>query len=172
MGNGRYPYKIAPGVWARSGQSIQVEFRYRGERCRETFQLDPERQRNRKWAINAREQIRTEIATGRFDYASWFPESPRAILSGAAAVTTIGQLLENYLATLEGTVEWGTYVGYYSPRLHQMWGPCQERRTTCCPGDPTMPLGLVTVRAQKRPGSLAGAFCALGAVIEYYCASL
>jgi hypothetical protein len=41
MGNGRYPYKIAPGVWARSGQSIQVEFRYRGERCRETFPTAP-----------------------------------------------------------------------------------------------------------------------------------
>lgn len=108
-----YPKRLAPGVVARSGRSIQIEFRYRGERCRESFELDPAKKRNVNWTINAREQIKTEIATGRFDYAAWFPESSRAILSGPAAVTTVGDLLTRYIAACEGTLEYGTYIAYY-----------------------------------------------------------
>lgn len=105
-----YPKRLAPGVVARSGRSIQIEFRYRGERCRETFELDPAKKRNVNWAASARKQIKAEIATGKFDYAAWFPESPRAALSGPAAVTTVGDLLNNYLASCESTVERGDRI--------------------------------------------------------------
>ena len=66
-----------PGVRAVGKQSIQLDFRYRGVRCREWLRLEPSRA-NLKFAANLKARIEHEITTGTFDYAKHFPESPRA----------------------------------------------------------------------------------------------
>lgn len=65
------------GVKPRSKTSIEIEFRYRGVRCRETVKLPPT-PANLKHCSRLKAAIEHEIATGGFDYAKRFPDSPRA----------------------------------------------------------------------------------------------
>ena len=53
------------------------DFRYRGERCREQTALD-DTPGNRKKMRQILQRIEAEITLGTFDYARYFPESPRA----------------------------------------------------------------------------------------------
>ena len=53
-----------------------IGFRFRGERCREYFDLDDNRD-NRGVAARTLKEIEVELASGKFDYAARFPESPR-----------------------------------------------------------------------------------------------
>jgi integrase len=66
-----------PGVRATSATSIQIDFRYRGVRCRERLSLPPT-PKNLKFAARLKATIDHEIATSTFDYAKHFPDSPRA----------------------------------------------------------------------------------------------
>jgi len=59
----------------RSGR-LQLDFRYRGTRCREQTKLtDTERNRNRMEKLLDR--IDAEILLGTFEYSKYFPNSPR-----------------------------------------------------------------------------------------------
>ena len=71
--------------------TLFLDFRYRGERCREYTAL-PDTQANRKRLQKILDKIEQEIATGTFDYAAYFPNSkaptklPPAAQTAAAVV--------------------------------------------------------------------------------------
>ena len=67
------------GVHASSQSSIEITFAYRGKRCRERIKLKPTAA-NLRAAANHRGAILDAIAKGTFDYATTFPDSPRAAL--------------------------------------------------------------------------------------------
>lgn len=60
-----------PGVHAR-GNSIQIDFRYKGVRCRETLNIKPT-DSNLKQAQHFLAKIQQEIASGNFNYLDYFP---------------------------------------------------------------------------------------------------
>lgn len=60
----------------RNGKLV-VDFRYLGKRCRETTILE-DNPVNRKKLNKLLERIEAEITLGTFDYAKYFPKSPRA----------------------------------------------------------------------------------------------
>ncbi len=59
----------------RSGR-IQLDFRYRGTRCREQTKLT-DTERNRKRMEKLLDRIDAEILIGTFEYSKYFPTSPR-----------------------------------------------------------------------------------------------
>ena len=65
------------GVRAISESTIEIDFRYRGVRCRERIKRKPT-SANVKAAARYREAILDAIERGTFDYAYTFPDSPRA----------------------------------------------------------------------------------------------
>ena len=64
-------------AWLESNRGrLLIGFRYRGERCREYLGLDDNRE-NRRTAARTLKEVEGELASGKFDYAARFPESPR-----------------------------------------------------------------------------------------------
>lgn len=57
--------------------NLFIDFRYKGTRCREQTAL-PDTKANRKKVEKLLERIEAEITLGVFDYAKYFPNSPRA----------------------------------------------------------------------------------------------
>ncbi len=69
-------------AWLESNRGrLLIGFRYRGERCREYLDLDDNRD-NRRVADRTLKEIEGELASGKFDYAARFPESPRLVHFG------------------------------------------------------------------------------------------
>lgn len=62
----------ASGVRAASKTSIEIDFQYRGVRCRERIRLPPTA-RNLRYCESLKGRIEHEIATQTFDYAKHFP---------------------------------------------------------------------------------------------------
>lgn len=56
---------------------LVFDFRFRGHRCRETTSL-PDTPANRRKMAKMAQKIEAEITLGSFDYARYFPNSPRA----------------------------------------------------------------------------------------------
>src|SRR3569832_713529 len=84
--------------------SLQIEFSYRGVRCRESLRMDPTKA-NIQYAEGLRLEIKRKIANGSFRYIDYFPDSPRARLFGHAVVkTTVGELLRDHLKAYEKAV--------------------------------------------------------------------
>ena len=73
MGNTRQ----YPGIRAGSDSTIEIDFRYRGERCRERLKLEPT-PANLKRASQHRAAILHAIELGEFDYGVTFPGSKNA----------------------------------------------------------------------------------------------
>ncbi len=69
--------KTYNGVRPKSNSSIEIDFYYRGIRCRETIKLKPTPQ-NLNYAAKRKAKIEVDIAHGTFDYAKEFPDSNRA----------------------------------------------------------------------------------------------
>ena len=84
------------GVRAASETSIQIDFEYRGIRCRERIRIQPT-PANLKRAEMHRSAIMDAISRGTFDYAATFPNSPRRFLF--AEYKGEGVYLEHYLET-------------------------------------------------------------------------
>lgn len=84
------------GVRAVSNTSIQIDFEYRGQRCRERLRITPT-PANLKRVEQHRAAICDAIARGTFDYAVSFPDSPRRHLF--AEQRGAGYLIEQYLET-------------------------------------------------------------------------
>lgn len=63
------------GVRERNGR-IEIDFYYRGIRCRESLPLEPT-PKNLKYAAQLRAAILFEISQDKFDYAKYFPESKK-----------------------------------------------------------------------------------------------
>jgi len=101
---------MADGVRIRTHkhrQSIEIQFQYRGVRCRESLKLEPTKS-NLRYATGLRAQIITEIEKGIFQYGKHFPDSKRAGLFGETSSTgTIGEKLRDYKATIQKAVAAG-----------------------------------------------------------------
>ena len=94
-----------PGVRATSATSIQIDFRYKGRRCRERIALPPT-PANLKYAKRLKAAIDHEIATNTFDYAKHFPESPRARRFAAGRTSSnLRAALLDYCGTLVGQLQ-------------------------------------------------------------------
>lgn len=83
------------GVRSRSEKSIEIDFVYRGTRCRETFKLAPT-PANLKRVAQHRAVILEAIAHNTFDYAITFPESKNRF-KFAERPQSAGLQLEDYL---------------------------------------------------------------------------
>lgn len=107
MGTGRGTGGVRPAT----DTSIEVDFYYRGERCRERIKLPPT-QRNIRWAENLLGQIRIEIAKGTFDYAAHFPSSKRArkFTSKPAALDDMTIVLRRWIAMKEASLAHSTFT--------------------------------------------------------------
>ncbi|HEX7641964.1 MAG TPA: site-specific integrase [Burkholderiaceae bacterium] len=98
-------------------KSIQIEFAYKGVRCRESLRLEPTAA-NIKYAEGLRVEIARKITDGVFVYTEYFPESPKAVQFGhAPAKRTMGELLRSHLTGYEHAVANGqmspsTLYGY------------------------------------------------------------
>lgn len=100
------------GVRAGSESSIEIDFRYRGVRCRERLRLKPT-PANLKRAANHRAAVLLAIEQGTFDYASTFPDSKNAArFSKATASGTVREYLEGWIDSKEKTIKSSTATGY------------------------------------------------------------
>ena len=101
------------GVRQVSASSYEISFQLNGVRCREKIKLPPSKI-NRDHIVNLRGEILNKIERGTFDYAEYFPESPRAkALSKIPGHTiTIESALENWLRHVKPEVQKSTYIGY------------------------------------------------------------
>jgi integrase len=102
------------GVRIASASSLEIDFYYRGVRCRERIRLKPTPP-NIKYCAKLKARIEHEITAGQFEYAKHFPDSPRAKtfskrLPGDAL--TVGEYLETWLKEEEKNVKHSTHLGY------------------------------------------------------------
>lgn len=113
--------RTSPGVRRGSDTSIEIDFRYRGHRCRERIDLPPT-PRNLAWAENLRGAILLEIAAGTFDYATRFPKSPAAKKLTSAPKTFLGvaEALDNWLTRKTPELVKSTRVNYQRAVKHTL----------------------------------------------------
>jgi len=112
------------GVRATSASSIGISFVWKGVRCRERIALPPTG-RNLNYVKRLRATIEHEIATGTFDYARHFPDSPRlATLARQSPGTPLARAMEFYLDGLAGQIEPETLAKYrHDARTVAGWFP-------------------------------------------------
>ena len=70
-----------PGVKIRqlvAGDRLQIAFTFEGQECRELLPPGPVNKSTLLRAASLREEIKRKIVEGVFDYAAYFPESPKA----------------------------------------------------------------------------------------------
>ncbi|RDE18969.1 site-specific integrase [Motiliproteus coralliicola] len=103
------------------GNSIVIGFMYKGQRCRETLRVKPTRTALKE-ATRKREAILYEIAMGKFDYASHFPNSKHALTfsSNKGALITIEQALKDWLKRVEKRCQYSTIRDYNSAVYHHL----------------------------------------------------
>ena|ERR1041385_1851221 len=101
------------GVRKGSESSIEIDFYYRGVRCKERVKLPPT-PRNIKYCEKWKATIEHEIAKGEFNYRNHFPESPRIVLFSSLPGDTlqVGDYLTTWLATERARIRHSTLVGY------------------------------------------------------------
>lgn len=111
------------GVRASSRFSIAISFEYRGQQCREKIKLAPT-PANLKYCANLKARIEQEITFGSFDYAAFFPKSPkaRALAKNPAKTLTVGELFTEWLKHVRKTLEPETY-GDYAEYIQKTWRP-------------------------------------------------
>lgn len=105
--------RIGSGVEARE-TSIRIKFVIDGETIRERLTLNgkslPPTPANLKYANRVAADVRRRIAAGTFDYAEFFPESPRAVQS-TDTTATFGSLADLWLES-KGQLEAATKNQY------------------------------------------------------------
>jgi len=101
------------GVRQVSASSYEISFQLNGVRCREKIKLPPSKI-NFEHVVNQRGEILNQIERGTFDYAEYFPDSPRArTLSKVPGYTiTVEAALEDWLKRAKTEVQKSTYIGY------------------------------------------------------------
>jgi integrase len=110
------------GVRPASESSIEIDFYYKGVRCRERIRLKPTPP-NIKHCAKLKARIEHEISTGQFDYAAHFPNSTRAKtfskkLPGNSL--TIGAYLDKWLAVEKQSIRPSTLWGYEKILKHSL----------------------------------------------------
>jgi integrase len=116
-----------PGVRAVGEESIQIDFKYQNQRCREWVRLAPTKA-NLAYCRGWKRRIEDEIAHGTFDYLKHFPDSKKA--RRLAKGQRLSDYIEHtYLPALKPTVQPETLTEYTNdaatvckalddPRLH------------------------------------------------------
>lgn len=84
------------GVRAGSDSTVEIDFRYRGRRCRERLKLEPT-PTNLKRAAQFRAALLVAIRDGTFDYAVSFPNSKNLAHFAPVAATLDGDTVSAYL---------------------------------------------------------------------------
>jgi integrase len=108
MGNAR-----SGGVRPATASSIEIDFYYRGVRCRERIKLPPT-SRNMKYAENLLGTIKIEIEKNVFDYAKHFPRSRRArkVIEKPATLDDMATCMRRWLQRKNLELEHSTLEGY------------------------------------------------------------
>lgn len=101
------------GVRPISESSIEIDFRYRGVRCRERYKLAPT-PRNMAYASRERGAILNEIALGTFDYSKRFPDSPQAtkLSRRKGADRTVEDALNDWYDRMARKLQHSTLIGH------------------------------------------------------------
>lgn len=101
------------GVRPASKSSIEIDFYYRGVRCKERLKLPPT-PRNLRYAENLKGEIENAIAKGTFNYATYFPNSRHAqkLSKVAGDAILLEQYLEGWLEREQANTKRSTWVGY------------------------------------------------------------
>lgn len=101
------------GVRPASKSSIEIDFYYRGRRCRERLKLSPT-PRNLRYAENLKGAVENEIELGTFNYAERFPNSPRAreLSRNPGDAIKVAEYLEEWLERERLNTKRSTWVGY------------------------------------------------------------
>ena len=99
------------GVKAATATSIQIEFIYKGVRCRERIKLLPTAV-NLKKVERHREAILHSIEDGTFDYAVVFPKSKNVKKFTHQCEITVGAWLDQWIARKEPHLKASTFVNY------------------------------------------------------------
>ena len=101
------------GVKPASKSSIQITFQYQGFRCRENIQLKPT-PANLKRVEKQRAAIIHAIDQGTFEYANYFPDSPRAKMFFTTSGQTehVEEYLTKWLRSQKPVLKASSYEGY------------------------------------------------------------
>lgn len=129
-----------PGIKIRqlvSGDRLQIAFTLDGEQCRELLPPGAINKSSIQRAASLRDEIRRKIVEGTFQYADYFPDSPRAAAPKKDS-TLMDTLLTKQLETYERQVTNGklspsTYVGYrkaITGERMRRWHGMQVREVT------------------------------------------
>lgn len=100
------------------GKSIQVDFLYKGVRCRERLRLEPNKQ-NLRYAANLKSRIEHEIATASFDYEKHFPRSRKARDNAIGLSAHLLRFLARIKVSPETRSEYEEYIGLIPAWLKQ-----------------------------------------------------
>lgn len=100
------------GVRPASESSIEIDFYYRGVRCRERLRLKPS-PANLRRASNHRAAILDAIEKGEFEYAVTFPKSKNAAqFSDRKPSGTVREYLEAWIVSKSPTIKASTALDY------------------------------------------------------------
>jgi integrase len=101
------------GIRARSASSVEIDFYYRGVRCRERVKLEPT-DRNLKYCQRWKARIEDEIAKNEFDYAKHFPDSAKVKFFSRMPgdSVTVESYLLGWLDAEKKNVKHSTWKGY------------------------------------------------------------
>lgn len=101
------------GVRATSKNSIQIEFIYNGERCRERIKAQPT-DANIFLAHKFRNEVLAAIADNTFNYSETFPDSKRLSKYHfeKPEIVTVGKWLDTWIDRKEKHLKSSTYNGY------------------------------------------------------------
>lgn len=99
-----------------AGEQRQIAFSWGGAQCRELLPHCAINKSSIQRAASLCDEVRRKIGDGTFDYAAYFPDSPKAKAKEADS-TLMERMLEEQLATYKKQVENSqmapaTYVGY------------------------------------------------------------
>lgn len=121
--------RARPGVRAATATTIEIEFRYRGARCRERLKLAPTAA-NLAYAERLRGTVLNAIALGTFDYAKQFPDSKRArkLTRSPGHLLQVGAALDDWLDRKRPELEHTTTIDYERAIRLTLW-PAFGRET-------------------------------------------
>lgn len=108
------------GVRVRSDSGIEIDFTYRGQRCRETLSGLNASKANLEFARRKREAILFDIARGTFSYADHFPRSRRARLYAGRGNVTVAAALDRFLQGARKRCAFSTWRDYQSAIEHHL----------------------------------------------------
>jgi len=110
----------AKGIRARSDSGIEIDFSYRGQRCRETLRGLKATKANLEFARRKREAILYEIGRGTFKYVEHFPNSRKARLYSGQGDVTVSAALDRFLQAARKRCAHSTWRDYNSAIEHHL----------------------------------------------------